>query len=292
MRTAATVIARNEEQHIGEALESLLLQTRPPDRIIVIDDGSEDNTARVARSVLRGTAGAEVVQSPPVGRGAARNLAVGLCATDCDLVVVADADDVSLPDRVAAHVAAFEEDPDLDWHGGQIEYIDEQGRLRGRLSAYPTEPAAIRAHLQRGVMPLAHPASAFRIGADSHLPSGPYAPSCLRAQDLELILSMPIGMKVSNTNDRLLLYRVDQDDMSWKSWSNRRPWHYYAQAHAKWRQAGIEPIPYNLWYSRLPRHRQLMYEDGMRWILEGARSRGLRVPRIRLQWTGLRERLQ
>ncbi|MCU1448646.1 MAG: hypothetical protein JWP02_816, partial [Acidimicrobiales bacterium] len=55
---ALVVMCLNEEEHLGTTLESLLAQTRPPERVLIVDDGSTDGSPRVAEAFTRRFAGA------------------------------------------------------------------------------------------------------------------------------------------------------------------------------------------------------------------------------------------
>ncbi|MFI5208658.1 MAG: glycosyltransferase [Gemmatimonadales bacterium] len=72
------VAARNEERHIGRCLESLLSQSWPRIEIIVVDDGSTDDTARVAGRF----AGVQVLRQPPSGKATAINAAAAVAQGD------------------------------------------------------------------------------------------------------------------------------------------------------------------------------------------------------------------
>jgi cellulose synthase/poly-beta-1,6-N-acetylglucosamine synthase-like glycosyltransferase len=88
--------AYNEVEGIGETLAALVTQSTPPEAIIVVDDGSTDGTANVARGFERVT-----VLSPGVNLGSkakAQNFALDHCSTD--LVLPVDADTVLAPDYV------------------------------------------------------------------------------------------------------------------------------------------------------------------------------------------------
>lgn len=89
------VPAFNEADSIAATVRSLLSQTLLPQRIIVIDDGSTDDTGDIARSL-----GVEVLR-PEANTGSkagAQNLA--LEATDTEFVMAVDADTVLAPDAV------------------------------------------------------------------------------------------------------------------------------------------------------------------------------------------------
>lgn len=89
--------------YIGAALDSLLGQSRRPDQIVVVDDGSTDDTA--AR--LAPYEGAiEYVRQPNAGAAAARNAA--LERVRGDFVAIVDADDLCHPERLAKQAAALE----------------------------------------------------------------------------------------------------------------------------------------------------------------------------------------
>jgi glycosyltransferase involved in cell wall biosynthesis len=76
-------------QFIGQAIDSILGQTRPPEQIIVVDDGSTDDTEQVVRRYEHQRI--EYIRQANAGVSAARN--AGLDAAVGDLVTFLDADD-------------------------------------------------------------------------------------------------------------------------------------------------------------------------------------------------------
>ena len=89
-RVAVIIPAYNHERYVGEALESVLAQSRPAERVLVVDDGSTDRTPRVLRRF--GTRGVEVVRQPNAGTHAALNRAVA-AVRDCEVVAILNSDD-------------------------------------------------------------------------------------------------------------------------------------------------------------------------------------------------------
>ncbi len=91
-RIAAVIPAYNAERIVAAAIESLQRQTVPPAEIIVVDDGSQDDTSAVATR-----AGARVIRQENRGPAAARNR--GIAATTAEWIALLDADDVSYRTR-------------------------------------------------------------------------------------------------------------------------------------------------------------------------------------------------
>ena len=99
----------NGEKYLGAAIESLLSQTYKPDKIIVVDDGSTDKSAEIARSF------APLVQYSYIehsGVSVAVNHGISLC--DGDLIGFLDADDLWLANKLALQVATFQANPEID----------------------------------------------------------------------------------------------------------------------------------------------------------------------------------
>ena len=104
MPLTVIVPAYNEAATLGDTLRSLRDQTVKPDRVIVVDDGSTDATAEVARSF-----GVTVLQ-PPGNTGSkagAQNFA--LPHVETDLTMAIDADTTLAADGIEKLIAAFAE---------------------------------------------------------------------------------------------------------------------------------------------------------------------------------------
>jgi glycosyltransferase involved in cell wall biosynthesis len=95
--------AYNAEEWIAETIQSAMAQTWPLKEIIVVDDGSTDRTAAVARSFVSDQV--VVVSTENQGAAAARNHALRLCQGD--YLQWLDADDLLPPDKIARQVAVL-----------------------------------------------------------------------------------------------------------------------------------------------------------------------------------------
>jgi glycosyltransferase involved in cell wall biosynthesis len=107
MKVSVVIPAWNAERYLGAALASVYAQTvSSPLEVIVVDDGSTDGTANVARAFP-----VRLEQQSHGGAAAARN--AGLTLTKGDLIAFLDADDLWLPNKLELQINALEAKPDL-----------------------------------------------------------------------------------------------------------------------------------------------------------------------------------
>lgn len=129
MGAALSVVipARNEQELIGECLAALREQGDPVDEIIVVDNGSTDGTADVARAVP----GVIVMSEPRTGVTYARN--AGLDAATGDLLARIDADTIVSPGWAEAIRRGFS-DPAVSGLAGPAGFsrLSRGGRVVGR----------------------------------------------------------------------------------------------------------------------------------------------------------------
>lgn len=97
--------AYNSQEWLADTLASAVAQTWPRKEIIVVDDGSKDCTAEVARRFA--SKEVAVVTTKNQGAAAARNHALGL--SQGDYIQWLDADDLLAPDKIARQLAALRE---------------------------------------------------------------------------------------------------------------------------------------------------------------------------------------
>jgi glycosyltransferase involved in cell wall biosynthesis len=115
---------RDGARYVAAAIGSVLEQTHHELELIVVDDGSADATATIVAGVaddrlrlLRQDAG-----------GVAAALTRGLAASSGPYVARMDADDLSLPERVARQVAFLERRPSVGLVVSGVQLIDEAGK--------------------------------------------------------------------------------------------------------------------------------------------------------------------
>src|SRR5208337_4910913 len=135
--TISVVIpAYNAERFLPRCFKSVFAQTLKPEEVIVVDDGSTDNTAAVAAAL-----GATVVSQANSGVAAARNL--GISHASGEWIALLDADDLWAPDKLERQVALIRPETVLVYTG--IRFFDDHG-IRSEQLAF--DPAAARKMLR------------------------------------------------------------------------------------------------------------------------------------------------
>lgn len=145
VRVSVVIPVLDDADELRGCLECLAAQSRPADEIVVVDNGSLDDSAAVARG-----AGVRVVDEPV--RGIPSAAASGYDAARGDVIARLDADSRPGPDWVAAIARAFDADPALAALTGPGDFLGVTGwrALAARalyMEAYFVAAGAAMAHV-------------------------------------------------------------------------------------------------------------------------------------------------
>lgn len=206
---------RNASESLEVAVNSILRQTFDDFELIVVNDHSTDES----ESILGGFQDRRIQLRPNTGKaGVAFAFNTGLEAARGRYVARMDADDISLPDRLATQLAYLEQHPEVDIVGASINLLEPNGRLSKDRSIRPTLPTHLRWSLLF-YCSVAFPTVMARRqtlldlgGCDSqHSP----------ADDYDLWLrAVEAGIRVTNIPKVLLNYRINPTGLSHSPGSN------------------------------------------------------------------------
>ncbi len=125
MDVSVIIPTYNRAAMLGAAIESALAQTRPPGEIIVVDDGSTDDTA----NVVSGFGGrVRCISQENRGVAAARNAGIG--AAKGDLIAFLDSDDLWYPFKLELQVALLERMPAVSLVCSEFDVLKDAGTIR------------------------------------------------------------------------------------------------------------------------------------------------------------------
>jgi glycosyltransferase involved in cell wall biosynthesis len=110
-----------QAHYLADAIESVLVQSYPHVEILVIDDGSPDNTSEIATRYL----GVRCVRQPNRGVSEARNL--GIRSSTGSYVIFLDADDRLRPDAIEIGLDCFRRHPEVAFVSGRLRFISADG---------------------------------------------------------------------------------------------------------------------------------------------------------------------
>lgn len=142
-RVSVVIPCFNHGRFLAGALDSVLGQTRRPEEVVVVDDGSEDDSREVARSY---GSRVRLLQRAHGGAGAARN--AGASETTGDVIAFLDADDAWAPTKLEKQVALLEHRREAAGSFTWTQAMDRSGRMRERYE--PSDQDLLARLLRRG----------------------------------------------------------------------------------------------------------------------------------------------
>lgn len=150
----------NGQKYLEEAVRSILSQTYGKLELILVDDGSSDQTAKMIRKY--GKQYPQIVKAVILrkncGESAASN--VGFLRSKGQFISRMDADDVAYPEKIKKQVEFMLQNPDLVVLGTQADVINEEGKVVGKKTFPQTHKSIYRKY---GVYhPMLHPSCLFR----------------------------------------------------------------------------------------------------------------------------------
>jgi len=207
----AVVIPVYRAIYLADCLASVFAQTRPPDQVIVVDDGSPDAGA-IEGAVAPYEGRVTLLRQENAGAGAARNL--GIRHADTELIAFLDADDLWCPNQLERQLALLEEAPDrvLVYANGRLM---GDGPLRGMLfmdTAPSTGAPTLEALLTQRCTVLT---SSVLVTREALVAAGLFDESLRRGQDFDMWVRLAAaGGRFGYTTEPLVYRRIHGMNLS------------------------------------------------------------------------------
>lgn len=197
--------AYNASEYIDQAIESVLNQTFQDFELIVVDDGSQDNTVAIIKRYIDLDRRIRLIQIPHSGVCNASN--IGIAESKYQWIARMDADDISLPNRLEKQIKAISIDPEIVALGSYAYHISSQGKILSIQKQGPITSTEFYQLLAQGEIPyVIH--STVLLKKEALLEVGAYDPKFPLAEDLELLSRMSHYGSIIALPEPLILYRV------------------------------------------------------------------------------------
>jgi glycosyltransferase involved in cell wall biosynthesis len=193
---------RDGERFLQKAIDSVLTQTFGDFEFIIVDDGSRDATAEILAAAAKADSRIAVVRQQPMGLVAALNR--GIAGVRSPYIARLDADDISLPTRLARQLEFMRGDTTLGLLGSYAEEIDEHGRALA-VRKPPVNHESLVEALEQG-NPFIH--STILVRTDLVRACGGFRAALAGAEDYDLWLRISERARVANVPETLVRYRV------------------------------------------------------------------------------------
>jgi glycosyltransferase involved in cell wall biosynthesis len=250
---SAVMPTYNAASYLREAIGSVIAQTFTDWELIVVDDGSEDETPEILASIRDPRLRVRRLAAHS-GRAAARN--AGLELATGSYVAMCDSDDISLPHRFATQTAFLKAHPEVDVVSGHMMVFDEHSAPR-RGTTFPEAPREIHRRFRHGKMGVVHAASMLR--ARCFTAFGQYREELERAEDFEFLRRIHPFCAFRNLPEVVLLYRHEVTRTPWWKWLETRRYHRYARYLSDANGSSARPVMGFDAFSRRWRHHAADY---------------------------------
>jgi glycosyltransferase involved in cell wall biosynthesis len=202
---------RDGARWLGDAIRSVQDQTLGDFELIIVDDGSTDNSAHIMEASARTDPRIRTIHQERLGLVPALNR--GLTHSRGRLIARLDADDFAHPERLARQSDYLDRHLEIGLLGTWADQIDERGSIRGALKP-ATRPEQLELQLVR-INPFLHSSIMMRHAVLRKV--GCYRPAFEGAEDYDLWLRMSEVTKIANLPVCLLRYRLHPSSVTHRS---------------------------------------------------------------------------
>jgi glycosyltransferase involved in cell wall biosynthesis len=231
-RVSVIIPIYNQATYLRRAVDSILTQSMGDLELILIDDGSQDDSAGIIDDYARRDW--RVVGEHQLNCGISSALNRGLAISRGTYIARLDGDDISLPDRLAKQVAYLDAHPEIGILGGGMILIDSRDR---KLTShrYVTGMRAVRAALASGTV---IPGPAGLLRRDLCVALGGWRTPFDAAEDYDFCLRLSERAELENMPDYVTYYRVHAQQTTQLHWRRQNALAEVARIAARFRREG------------------------------------------------------
>ena len=211
MNAAISVVlpVHNRADVLGRAIHSVLDQTLKNFELVIVDDGSTDESVAVARSF--GDPRIEIIE---LGKNRGGNVArnTGVRAAKAPLIAFLDSDDTYLPEKLAQVVTEFRDSPDLDLLVDSFVKVQPSGARVVRKNPVIRDRELFRRALFTRILWKATPSISARKSAIER--AGMFDETLRRLQDFDFLIRVSEVANCASTDEVLWVKYWDANAIS------------------------------------------------------------------------------
>lgn len=220
-------VFNQEEGYLGQAIESLLVQTFPDFELLIIDDGSSDPHCRnTLAEYAKADDRVRIVRNEK-NIGLTPSLNRGLALARGNYIARLDSDDLARPDRLQKQLTFLKSRPRVELCGSWVTLIDRSGKPLAKLRP-PTEHSEIARRIIEGNM-FNHSSWFFRKSLLEMV--GSYSEAAIKTEDYDFLLRVIPRAEVAILPEFLCDYRINMQGISFAN-NKIQEWH---ALKARWR---------------------------------------------------------
>lgn len=206
--------AFNSENYVADAIEGILNQTYPNFELIIINDGSTDNTEKEIFK-FRDSRIRYLKNDTNLGNNASRNL--GIQQAKGQFVAFADSDDISMHNRFEKQLSYLNKNPKISILGTGLLWF---GDIKNHHEKFETNPELLSAKLFFGNI-VAQPGVMFRKD-DFKTHSLSYDVNRENMGDYHLWYRASLaGLKITHLMECLVMYRISENQIRYRNSEDR-----------------------------------------------------------------------
>ncbi|OCR00403.1 glycosyl transferase family 2 [Oscillatoriales cyanobacterium USR001] len=258
-KVSVIIPAFNAAKTLPEAVYSVLNGTYHNIEILIVDDCSSDNTAKVAAQLAE--------ENPPVqyfqnqqnyGVSKSRNLMIEKATGD--LIAFLDSDDTWEPKKLEICLKILKENPDIKAVSHALYYLDKHGQKKSYIPTYPTTREEMKAIEEKGELPWSFP-SATIIYRETLLKEKGFREDWPVGEDTELFARIAQKYGLLATKEPLANYRIKGNSLTDKYWLKKRIANDCIKENQKRRIQGEKELSLseyeNTYFNNLPQLKKL-----------------------------------
>jgi glycosyltransferase involved in cell wall biosynthesis len=221
VKVSVVIPCYNATRYLKAAVDSILNQTYTNLEILLIDDGSTDDTLVMIREIAQRDQRVLTVVNPQ-NLGLIRTLNKGMEIASGEFIARMDADDISYPNRIERMLQEFNDHPEIEMMSAGQDFIDTEGRTVKSLMPMASLHCSLKFNCFFNT-PFMHGCVMAR---NYVFKQNLYDIGYLHTEDFEMFSRLAFqGIHISNINEILYKYRLNPEGISYQNEQIQREKH-------------------------------------------------------------------